>query len=744
MSNTGVKRALCTFCPGMCGVLVHVKDGQIVKIEGNREHPVSRGFTCERMRYAIKWLYHPEHLNYPLKRAGKRGENKWQRITWEQALDEIAAKLGALKEQFGPETLVVTEGTLRGALFWMSSRFTYLFGNPHNVCHPGVSCALNRHAISNAIAGCKVVAQDTASMALVKNTNCLVFWGLNHAQAKPRPAALLTLGRHKREKPIKTIVVDPRVTEDAERADIHLQLRPGTDSALALGWVNVIINEKLYDEDFVSKWTTGFDRLAKRAQEYPPQRVAEITGLTVDEVVASARMYATSKPASILGGLATDMIGLNAGRVEQLSIILQALTGNVDILGGSIVPGIGPRNEKGSLLRGADMELRDLLPEANKRRQLGYDRFKLMTWEGYDMMSAPYEKLFNVHVPTMHRMGISAPLVWRAILTRKPYPVTAIINWETNPLLWAANTKIVHQAMKSPNLELFVVNEYWMTPTAMLADYVLPIASWMERAHLDTWEDFSDSAVGGEKSIEPLAERKPDLDFWRGLGMRLGQEKYWPWKTPEEHIAYQLKPMGITFEEFVKTGLVYTRAEEKKYEKYGFATPSGKLELCPSIFEKLGYDPLPFYEEPAESPVSTPDVAREYPFILITGGRFMPQYHSEFRHLGTGAREKSPDPLADINTEDARKLGVKNGDWIYVETRRGRIKQKARASGKIKPGVVNVQASWWFPEMPAEEPSLHGLWESNANVLSLDEPEACDPLTGSWQGRALLCKVYKA
>jgi thiosulfate reductase/polysulfide reductase chain A len=741
MSNVDIKRAMCTFCPGGCGVLVHVKDGKITKIEGNREHPVSRGFTCERMKYAIKWLYHPEQLKYPLKRAGERGENKWQRITWEQALDEIAGKLGTLKEKYGPETLVVTEGTLRGALFWMSSRFCYLFGNPHNMAHPGLSCNLNRHSISNAIVGCKVIPQDTTSVTLIRAANCIVFWGLNHADSKPRPSALLTQERHKRH--IKTIVVDPRVTKDAASADMHLQLRPGTDCALAMGWVNVIINEQLYDKDFVNNWTIGFDRLAERAQEYPPQKVAEITGLTVDEIVESARMYATSKPASILGGLATDMLGLNGTRVEQVNIICQALTGNIDIRGGSVIPAIGPRNEKGRFRRGADMELRDRLPEENKQRQLGVDRFKLMTWEGYDKMTAPYEKLFDVHVPTMHRMGISAPLVWRAILTREPYPVTAIINWESNPLMWAANTKIVHEAMKSSNLELFVVNEYWMTPTALLADYVLPIASWMERAHIDTWEDFSDTAIGGEKAIEPLAERKDDYYFWRGLGMRLGQKEYWPWETREEHIAYQLEPMGITYEEFIKTGFLRTPYKEKKYEKYGFATPSGKLELCPSILEELGYDPLPYYEEPAESPVRTPEVAKEYPFILITGGRFMPQYHSEFRHWGMGAREKSPEPIADINTKDAKKLSIRNGDWIYIETRRGRIKQKARVSNKIKAGVVNVQSSWWFPEMPAEEPSLHGLWESNANVLTIDEPDCCDPLTGGWQGRALLCKVYK-
>jgi thiosulfate reductase/polysulfide reductase chain A len=277
-----------------------------------------------------------------------------------------------------------------------------------------------------------------------------------------------------------------------------------------------------------------------------------------------------------------------------------------------------------------------------------------------------------------------------------------------------------------------------------MADYVLPVASWLERDYIDTIEDFADFAIGGEKAIEPLWERKEDYYFWRELGRRLGQKDYWKWENSEEMIAERVKPMGLTFADFVKVGCLMNPPVEKKYEKYGgFPTPSGKFEIYSSILEKLGYDPLPFYEEPAESPLRTPEVAKEFPFILNTGGRFMPQHHSEFRQLGIGMREKHPDPLMDINTQDAQKLGILEGDWVYIETLRGRIKQRARVSDRILGGVINVEASWWFPEMPAEDPSLYGVYESNANVLCLDEPDSLDPLTGGWQSRALLCKVYK-
>jgi len=737
-----IKKVICTFCSANCGVLVHVKDGKVIKITGNKEHPVSRGFICERIKYAIKWLYHPDQLMVPLKRTGGKGENKWQRITWQQAMDEIAEKLGSLKEKYGPETLAVTEGTMRGALFWLRSRFLYLFGNPLNVFHPGTICGLNRYSMSQAIAGWRICDKGLGPRyPFIEKTNCAVFWGATLTDSMPRASAWLLEQRRKRL--VRIIVVDPRVTKIAEMADIHLQLRPGTDCALALSWANVIINEGLYDKDFVKNWTTGFDKLANRVEEYSPQRVAEITGLTAGEIVRSARMYAASKPGWIVGGVATDQIGLNSARVDQACAICQALLGNIDILGATIMPGVGPGEEGKRFIRDCELELRDMLPEEQRYKQLGADRFKLMTWPGYELTAEPNERFYGVPSPTIHRMGASPSMLWRAILTRKPYPVTAMINWAGNPLIWAGNTKLVYESMRSPNLELFVALEYWMTPTALFADYVLPAASWLERSYADTYMDFADSAVGGERAVQPLGERKEDYYFWRELGIRLGQKEYWPWETSEELTEYRLKPTGIPYDEFVTAGCLSSPLEERKYERLGFATPSGKFELYSSILEKLGYDPLPFYEEPAESPVRTPEVAREYPFILNTGGRFMPMFHSEHRHWGTGSRERHPDPLVDIHTEDAEKLGIKEGDLVYIETRRGRIKQKARISDKILRGVVNAEASWWLPEMPGEEPSLHGLWESNTNVLTLEDPECCDPLTSAWQNRALLCKIYR-
>jgi anaerobic selenocysteine-containing dehydrogenase len=285
----------------------------------------------------------------------------------------------------------------------------------------------------------------------------------------------------------------------------------------------------------------------------------------------------------------------------------------------------------------------------------------------------------------------------------------------------------------------------------MLADYVLPVASKFERGVLSTQEDFASTFRAGERAIKPLGERKHDYYFFRELAIRLGFGEYFPWETEEDLYNYRLKPLGITFEEAARERYIVSSDKPWTYETInpktgkptGFATPSGKFELYSNVLKELGYDPLPFYEEPPESPIRTPDIARDFPLILITGGRFLPQFQSEDRQLGMGMREQHPDPLVEIHPDTARELGITEGDWVYIETRRGVIKQKANITARIHPKVVNVEHNWWFPEQPGQEPWLFGLWQSNANVLTLDDPDSCDPLTGSWGMRALLCKIYK-
>ena len=268
-----------------------------------------------------------------------------------------------------------------------------------------------------------------------------------------------------------------------------------------------------------------------------------------------------------------------------------------------------------------------------------------------------------------HNFSVSQPLIWRSIIDRKPYPTTAMITWTSNPLLNAGNTKMVYKALKSQNLELHVVLEHFMTPTAMVADYVLPAASKFEVPLLSTTEDFTPFFRVGEKAIEPIGERKSDYHFFRGLATRLGFGEYFPWENQDELNIYRLEPLEITFDNS-KDSYIIASDEPWTYETInprtgkptGFATPSGKFELYSNVLKELGYDPLPFYEEPPESHVSTPGIANEYPLILITGGRFLPMFQSEHRQLGMGLREQHPYPLMDIHPDTAKELGISDGD----------------------------------------------------------------------------------
>jgi thiosulfate reductase/polysulfide reductase chain A len=749
------KRIICWPGPGchsQCGLVAEVKDGKLVNLRGNPDYPVSAGYTCGlRSSHLIEWLYHPCQLMHPLKRAGERGEDKWQRISWDQALNEIADKLEQLKAEYGPECLAIMGGTCRSDLYGIQARFLNLWGGAVNHTGAGTICYCNRIAMKYALMGTLFTSPVSASDTGIGATKCLVLQGLNIRDAFPlRWHKILQWKREVNQG--RLIAIDPRETHITKKADLWLQIRPGTDAALLMAWINVIIKERLYDKGFVDRWTFGFDELKRRAAEYPPEKVAEITWIPAEKIVESAKIYATNKPSVLIEGVACDQIGLNSIRVEQARNCLRAITGNFALNGGQPVQWAGPVRDGVYGIRDSLLQLDEKCPPEKRKKQLGSDRFKLMSWEAWEIVDKYYRNLYGVPL-NMSAHNVMAPqvLVWPAILEGKPYPVKAMMTWAANPLVYGANTKLIYKAMKSPNLALHVAMDMVMTPTAMLADYVLPAASKLEKPCCHTHEDFTNYFTCGERAVEPLGERRSDYDFWRGLAVRLGFEEYFPWETEDDLNEHRLKPLGLTFHEAATERYLVSNVHAPTYEDinpktgkpYGFATPSGKIELYSNVLKELGYDPLPYYEEPPESPVRTPDVAKDYPLILTTGGRFMPQFHSEHRHIGYGMREQHPDPLMDIHPETAKKLGIHDGDWAWIETRRGVIKQKARYSPGILPQVVNCEASWWFPEQPGQEPWLFGLFQSNPNVLTISDPDACDPLSGGWPLRALLCKVYK-
>lgn len=472
-----------------------------------------------------------------------------------------------------------------------------------------------------------------------------------------------------------------------------------------------------------------------------PEKVSEITWVPAKKIREAAIMYATQRPGVSVHGMGMEQLE-NSIEVLHVRLILAAMVGNIDVEGGDYITGV--RAGTATPVSAPDLELFSMLPDEQKAKQIGGDRFKLLAHEGRELIWSYNKNMWNGK--SQLRAYANYPMVLRAVLTGKPYPVRAGITVFSNPMVTYANVKLAYKALKS--LDLYVVKDFWLTPSAQLADYVLPSAAWIERPNVEPFGG-SVSLIAGEAALPAVIpgehEYWTEYDFFRGIGIRLGQQGYWKWKTLEEFYDERLKPLGMTLREFMdkEDGIYFPTKEYKKYEKMGgFATPTGKLELYSTIFEKLGYDPLPQYEEPKESPCSTPELAKQYPLMLITGGRFNPYYHSEHRQIES-IRKRRPNPRVQINPETAKKLGIENGDWVWIETPRGRIRQQCQYFDGIHPQVVHGEHGWWFPELPGEEPWLAGVWESNINVLTDDDPERCNPRSGGWPLKTALCKVYK-
>jgi anaerobic selenocysteine-containing dehydrogenase len=663
-----------------------------------------------------------------LKRQGEKGEGKWQKISWDQALDEIADKVAGLKKKYGPECFSHSFGTSFRGEVPLKVRFFLLLGAPLNGAEQGTICFLPRAAVANAIVGM------FPHYSLRPNTKCIVLLGAEPLISRPITARIMLDAM---KNGAKLIVIDPRQTLSASRAHVWLQLRPGTDCALLLGMIYVMIEEQLYDKEFVSKWCYGFDKLRERIKDYPPDKVEKITDVPASRIIEAARLYAANRPGCMVEGMGIEELQNNA-EILHARWILSALAGNIDVEGGEELTGPHP-----GVLTSREVSPK-VQPAPNQmQKQLGGDKFRLLGWPGQALIMDNMRRTWG---RTADTPAIAhGPMIYRAMITGKPYPVRAMFTTGSNPMVTTPNTKLVYRALKS--LDLYVVKDYWLTPSAELADYVLPTSSWLERPLLRDFSGYDRWMIAGEAALPEAIpgeyDHRDDFDLWRGLGVRLGQAEFWPWKTLEEYYDAQLKPTGMSLKEFVHK----VRAERKivpfkKYEKAGFGTTTGKVELYSTVFEKLGYDPLPRYEEPSETPVSNPELAKEYPLTLITGGRFNPHYHSEWRQIES-ARRLRPYPLVQIHPETARTLGIEEGDWVWIETVRGRVGQKATLFGGLKPNVVHAEHGWWYPELPGEEPWLHGVWESNINVVLDDDPEICNSLTGAWPLRTALCKVYK-
>ncbi|MEM1645582.1 MAG: molybdopterin-dependent oxidoreductase [Ignisphaera sp.] len=698
-----VIRTVCQGCHCECGVLVTVNNGKIIKIDGDPNHPMNKGFICIKGRTYHERVYHPQRILYPLKH--NKAEGKWERISWDQALHEIAEKLTAIRERYGAEAIATIHGTGPRAPKYALNLLACALGTPNrgdvdmHICYsPSLIAEYVTYGAS--------VMQDAGPD--FDNANCIVIWGANPLDAHP-PLGYRVV-RAKKERGAKLIVIDPRRTSLAKIADLWLQIRPGTDGALALSMLNVIIEEELYDKEFVERWCYGFDALKERIKKWSPEKVSDITWIPAKLIRDAAIMYATTKPATIHRRVAIEQ-SYNAIQTIRAIAILIAITGNLDVPGGNIIPVRIPGYVYTSELQGGSKRFR--LPPDVENKRIGSDIFPLMS--GPESVIPPF---------------VHGPLLIDAILNGQ---IKALIVAGGN-LINLPNIKKVWMALNK--LELLIVIDFFMTPVGAIADYVLPATTWLERDECCDMM-YTHYIAARQKVIEPLGEAWDDVKIVIELVKRLpwANREYVPWNNVEEFNDWRVKGLGISFREFKQKGIIYSSLEYRKYDKVGFKTPTGKVEIYSTIFEKYGYDPLPTYIELLELLPS-----KEYPYILITGSRHVAYFHSEGKNIES-LRRIRPEPILEIHPQTAKELGIVDGDVVWIETpfnKNERIKMKAKITEDVHPKIVHADHAWWLPELG---PPYYGIFDYNINVVIPDYIRG--PICGSTPLRGIPCKIYK-
>jgi anaerobic selenocysteine-containing dehydrogenase len=694
-------KTICRMCLMGCGVIAHVKEGAVIKVEGNPDFPVNKGGICPKGLSSIQLLYDPKRLNYPLRRVGKRGEGKWERISWDDALGITATRLNEIKRRDGARAVAFAKGQAPAWDIWYDlwTRLVMTFGSP-NLATPSNVCYFPRRSSY-------VTFGEYADSDFDNNNGIIVLWGYNPAYSS-LPASCRRIFEA-RDRGAQLMVIDPVFTPMAAKADLYIRLRPGTDLALALGMVNVIIMEGLYDKDFVEQWTVGFDRLAEHIKDYPPEKVEKITGVPCNVVREAARRYATIKPGLIAIGNGVEQTTNSVQTIRGLSI-LQALAGSLDIPGGNVSdPEPWPMGRLNPTM------MLDCVPNYVKET----------------LSTRPLYAEFD-----MSNRGE----VVEAILSGQPYPIKGMLVFGTNLVTTTAQSTKVTEALQK--IEFLAVHDLYLTPTAEYADIVFPCTSFLESDDYCYWR-LGSARHGRPQTmhihmwqpavVEAIGECRSNWSFVVGVARALGLEEYFPWNSLEEYVEWELKATGkdFTVEQLKQSpdGLVTVYPPDKLYKKYesiGFKTPSGKVELYSSILEEFGYDPLPVYREPAESPVSTPELAQRYPLICNNGLKPGGHTHSQFHEL-PWIMGIHPEPFAAVHPSTASRYSVKDGEQVIIESPRAHVKLRARVTKAVPPNTVFIPHGW-------KEPRYNDLTDDK-NV---------DPIAGSFSTRAFLCELRKA
>ena len=783
-------RGYCALCTAHCATIATVENGRVTKLEPDHDHP-NGGVMCIKGKAAPELVYNRDRLNYPLKRSRPKGDADpgWQRVSWDTALDDIAHKLLAIRDQYGAKAMALGKGTKSGTSVddverWLG-RFLYLYGSPNWVSTTHV-CNWHKDTGFSFTFGTTIQTPDLA------HSKTFLLWGHNPSSTSLILAEDIIQAR---KRGMKTVVIDPRRIGIGANADMLLQVRPGTDGALALALIHCLIEESWYDVDFVRRWTNGMFLLNTATGDVLTEADLSADGDSNGFVVWDETSNQSVIYNSIAGSYAHDdvrpaLFGTRILRSKDGSeIVCQPVFERLGELAAEFAP---EKSEKTTWVP-AEQVWKTALMLAHNRP------ISMYMWNGlgqhtnatqtsraigslYALLGDFDRQGGNVTFPKVPTNSVDGkeflskeaaalrigrdkkPLgppaspgncaaydIFTAILDEQPYPIKAFLAFGCNPVMSNADPRRAREALSK--LEFAVAMDLFMTPTAQLCDYVLPATSFLEMSNITT--AFEHRQLGKTHMqyraavVEPLYERRSDTWILFELAKRMGMSEQFFNGDIEAAYAYELAPTGITLEELKNTPGGISRPVAPTFEKHtkinkdgkprGFATLSKRVELYCHKFAAAGYPALPEYIEPALSPVSRPDIAANFPLVL-TNAKNTTFVHSQQRAL-ISLRKALPEPCADIHPETALRYGVKHKEWMAVETPKGAIKVKARVTKNIVPGAVCVQHGWWQECKELELPGYDAYNETGANSAMLIGADQADPISGSLPHRSYLCRV---
>lgn len=693
-----------TYCDGCnhvpkCGIVYYRRGHVITRLESRRDYNYPNSILCSKGYAQLQEQYHPSRLRYPLKRTAPKGKSpKWVRISWKEALDTIGKKLNDIKEKYGAHTVCFYCGDPK-EMRPIVQRLAFSFGSPNY----GTESSTCFRSVS--LASLLLFGEITTGSPPSKQTKNCFIWGVNPSYSGPY--AMRGLLKAKADG-VKFFIIDPRKTPTVQLlADRHLAIRPGTDGALALAMMNVIISEDLYDKEFVNKWVHGFEELKEYVKEFPPEKAEKITGVAREKIIEAAKAFADG-PSTLMVSAAPVVHHTNGNQNMRAVLSLIAITGNFDRPGGVMIP--PPAAIPPDFLGDADFCRRtDLLPKISHLR---VDLEEYPAW---------------VELIPEIQMNLLPEYVDKG-------KIKAIVMFGGNAKMWP-QPKLYQEALGK--MEFGVAADYFYRPwTHDYIDILLPAATCFER--LAALACFGRN-IYMRQPIKPLGEAREDWQIAADIGVALGLKQEFFNGNLEALLNEYIKKTGFNIDQIKNAPgcmINVPLAEPPKAKKYelgllrrdkkpGFNTPTGKIEIYSTILKKYGYDPIPTYKEPIESPQGSPEMAKEYPLVLMTGARIPFYTHSKWREV-PWVSELQPEPTVNLNPEDAKNRGIKEGDYVLIKNPHGQIKVRAHLTEMVMQGVVDM---------------FHGWPKQDVNTMV---PRYLDHISGYPPFKSTLCEVVKA